>query len=260
MKTFALVFFAALLLCFRAIADTPITTLPFTIAASGNYYLANNLAYAGTAGNAITISASDVVLDLQGHRLICGTPPSTAAVGIAAVGRNNLVIRNGSIVFFKTGIYLSGAASQRAIIEKLNLTSNRSIAIQTEGRGVIIRENTILSTGSGFASGNLGTGVCATFSSGEGTRVINNDISDTYRPSSPSIAVYCVGGIVQGNRINNTITGLDGIKLSKGICLDNCVMGFDAGIEAGSTVKSRRNTFYGCVTSVGGGIDCGDNR
>ena len=263
MKIFALFFAAIALLGVRATADTPIATLPFTIAASGNYYLASNLSYSGTAGNAITINASDVILDLQGHRLICGAPPSNAAGGIAAVDRNDVVIRNGSILNFKWGIKLLGATTQRAIIEKLIFTSNRETGIWTEGLGVIIRDNTISSTGSGFSSGNLFTGVGGIFSTGAGARIVNNDISDTYRPGSPATAVWCEGGIIQGNRIANTNKGLQatGIELkNKGINIDNCVMGFDVGISTSSTVMSRRNTFYGCSRLVVGGVDGGDNR
>ena len=264
MKTFALVFTAAVLLCCRAIADTPIATLPFTIAASGNYILASNLTYSGTAGNAITISASDVTLDLQGHRLICNAPPSNTAVAIAAIGRNDLVIRNGAILNFNRGVNLTGAASQRAIVEKLNILSAREAAIWSETRGVVIRDNTIYGTGSGFASGDLTTGVVAIYSKGDEGRIVNNEVIDTYRPGSLGVGIESYGGIVQGNRITNTVkTGIGIAAFSQGMNgmnTDNCMSGLGVGIFASGNVINRRNTCYGCTTLITGGVDGGDNQ
>ena len=50
---------------------TPISSLPFTIAAAGSYYLTGNLT--GGAGGGITIGASGVTLDLMGYELVGGT-------------------------------------------------------------------------------------------------------------------------------------------------------------------------------------------
>src|SRR5436190_2248196 len=46
---------------------TPISSVPFTISASGSYYLTGNLAV--TTGTAITISADNVTLDLNGFTI-----------------------------------------------------------------------------------------------------------------------------------------------------------------------------------------------
>ena len=265
MKKISLVFAAAALLCCHAIADTQITTLPFTIAAPGNYFLANNLAYSGTTGTAITINASDVTLDLQGHRLICGAPPSNSVVGIAAVGRNDLVIRNGTILNFKRGISVTGATSQRVILEKLSILSAREVAIWSDARGAVIRDNMICGTGSGLPAGNVGTGVVGIYSDGDQGRIINNDVIDTFRPNSPSMGISCLGGIVQGNRVTNTTKSGWGIVASSqgiyGVVVDNTVTGFGLGIWAVVNVITRRNTCYGCDTLISGaGIDGGDNR
>src|SRR6187455_75010 len=50
-------------------ARTPISSVPFTISASGSYYFTKNLQFQNTSGNAIAISASDVTLDLNGFTL-----------------------------------------------------------------------------------------------------------------------------------------------------------------------------------------------
>ena len=262
MKTFALVFTTAALFAFHSPADTPIATLPFTIAASGNYYLASNLAYSGTAGNAITINASDVTIDLQGHRLVCGAPPSNTAAGIAAVDRNDLVIRNGSILNFNCGISLTGATPQRGIVEKLNILSARQAAIWSESKGIVIRDNTICGTGSGVTSGPW-IEIIGIRSRGDESRIVNNDVIDTYRPNCTGWGIVCYGGIVQGNRVTNTSQGTTGIfvlssKL-RGFALENCVSCFKVGVDGGGNVMCRRNTCYGCDQTLMGGVDGGDN-
>src|SRR5437868_8408613 len=63
---------------------TPISTLPFTISASGSYYLTTNLT--GVAGSdGITISASDVTLDLKGFTMTGAGGGGTDA-GISLTG------------------------------------------------------------------------------------------------------------------------------------------------------------------------------
>ena len=49
---------------------TPISSLPFTIAAPGSYYVTRNLALsAGEPGDGITIQTDNVTLDLGGYSL-----------------------------------------------------------------------------------------------------------------------------------------------------------------------------------------------
>src|SRR3954454_12050055 len=48
---------------------TPISSLPFSINSSGSYYLTGNLQFTAASGHAITISVSNVTLDLMGFTL-----------------------------------------------------------------------------------------------------------------------------------------------------------------------------------------------
>jgi len=70
---------------------TAITSLPYTIAASGSYYLTASLT--GTATNGITITADSVTLNLNGFALI---GISGSLDGIHSSGKNT-VIRNGIV-------------------------------------------------------------------------------------------------------------------------------------------------------------------
>jgi hypothetical protein len=99
---------------------TPITSAPYTISQSGSYYLSNNISV--SSGNAITISANNVTLDLNGFT-ISSTAASATGAAILLDAVTNVAIYNGHIssgvtnsyagVFggggFVEGIYYTGA-------------------------------------------------------------------------------------------------------------------------------------------------------
>ena len=51
----------------HGVTAVAITAVPFTITASGNYYLPANITTNLATGSAITINASEVTLDLNGR-------------------------------------------------------------------------------------------------------------------------------------------------------------------------------------------------
>src|SRR5207244_2456549 len=72
---------------------TPISSAPFTITNSGSYYLTTNLNV--TAGDAITVSANGVTLDLNGFT-IASTEASPTGTGILlSNNRSAIHILNG---------------------------------------------------------------------------------------------------------------------------------------------------------------------
>src|SRR5215469_5292318 len=68
-----------------------INTLPYTISVPGDYILERNLT--SNAPTLITITASDVTLDLNGHTL----SSTSSKYAIYLGGVQNVVIKNGSI-------------------------------------------------------------------------------------------------------------------------------------------------------------------
>jgi hypothetical protein len=98
----------------------PISTAPFTISQPGSYYLTTNLTVSG--GNAITIAANGVTLDLNGFTISSTTNPASGTAVLIGSGLRNIAIQNGHIqggvtndgsgVFsgpgFGYGIYYSG--------------------------------------------------------------------------------------------------------------------------------------------------------
>ena len=83
-------------------AQTPIASLPYTVSSGGNYYLTQNLTYSGAAGNAITVNASNVTIDLNGYQLF--SPNSNNSVGIYGNNVSNVSIKNGAIAGFTFAI------------------------------------------------------------------------------------------------------------------------------------------------------------
>ena len=77
---------------------TAITTLPYTVNISGVYCLTGNLSTSMTVGNAITIAANNVTIDLNGWHLGGRTSGlGTQAFGIYAHQQNNITIKNGTV-------------------------------------------------------------------------------------------------------------------------------------------------------------------
>jgi hypothetical protein len=91
----------------QGVVATPITTVPFVISTSGNYYLPANLTFTAAAGAAITITASEVVLDLNGRTLSSGIP-TAFTVGVLVFNSLDVTVQNGDIDNFGyAGVYLA---------------------------------------------------------------------------------------------------------------------------------------------------------
>jgi len=98
---------------------TPISNVPFTIGASGSYYLTGNLAVGTAGGSAITISADQVTLDLNGFTISSTASPASGTAVLINGVRRNVTVTNGHIrgttTFaagaFTTGGFLDGVAS-----------------------------------------------------------------------------------------------------------------------------------------------------
>jgi hypothetical protein len=90
-------------------AQTVITSLPYTISSAGTYLLNQTLHYPLGSGNAITVTASNVTLDLNGYGIInTATQTTTTATCIFASNVENITIENGEIFGFQHGIHLLG--------------------------------------------------------------------------------------------------------------------------------------------------------
>jgi hypothetical protein len=75
---------------------TPIGSLPFTITQNGSYYFTKNLHFTAASGDAITISANNVTVDLMGFTLSSNGAVTGDAIRLNP-GVRNISIGNGAI-------------------------------------------------------------------------------------------------------------------------------------------------------------------
>ena len=74
----------------------PLTGFPVTIIRPGSYYLVASPTFSATEGNAITVTVSNVTIDLMGFTLI-STPAVTGDAIHIQNGLRNVTVKNGVI-------------------------------------------------------------------------------------------------------------------------------------------------------------------
>lgn len=96
----------------QPVTATPISTLPYVINTSGNYYLTQNLTTNASAGAAITVNADQVVIDLNGRSLV-DSQTSDFAYGILINGHEDCLVQNGDVDGFYIGVFFAPGASDQ---------------------------------------------------------------------------------------------------------------------------------------------------
>ena len=91
---------------------TPISSVPFIIDAPGSYYLTRNLQFTAESGDAITVTVSDVTLDLMGFTL-SSAPAVTGDAIRMNPGLRNIAVKNGTITG-NTTVTTSGTPPNQA--------------------------------------------------------------------------------------------------------------------------------------------------
>lgn len=271
MKNFTLISVFALILSAPTQAETinctAIISLPYTIATQGAYCLTGHLSTSMASGNAITINANNVVLDLNGFKLggqAAGL--GTTANGIYAYQRQNITIRNGTVRGFYRGIHLSDTTpyntSQGHVIEDIRVDQNTFMGISAYGSGNMIRNNQLVATGGTTTSANAYAYGIGTV--GAATQVLNNLVTEVTAQGTGEaygIEMYnASNSVVAGNRVSNIASlsgGTIGIFLNSGTNLavrDNIVttvlngIYFNPGVTGtymGNLVRSTSSPYTG---------------
>ncbi len=227
----------ALLLCTLAAAraQTVITSLPYTITASGLYVLNNNLNGSQTSGSLITINASNVTIDFQNH-YIAGAVGNTAQTtfGVYANERSNLTIKNGTIAYCNKGIELdgNGSATTNSVnhqIENMRVTYCYYLGIQiSAGPGSRVANCQISQTG--FSGAGSAFGI---FITGDGVTVQSNVVSIVTASGNGSLALYTTGNdFFRQNTISNAYYGVVGGKYQDNLT-SGCTTAYTGGTDAG---------------------------
>lgn len=249
------------------IAATPITRVPYIIKKPGHYLLKKDLVFTPTvaaSGQAITIAADDVTLDLGGHVISSSAPQdatnTTRGVGLASAPTIHTTIRNGVLRNFNHGILLQkNDSAGRVLIEDMVISNSGTGGILVEATSIEIRHCTIVDTGYNQA---LTTTFGISASGAGSTRIVDNDISNSlYTTGFLNIGIITTSGIVERNRILGH--GVAGISCSgESFALDNVISGFANGIQAASAaVKYRGNTTFNTILSpFNGGTAIGNEN
>ncbi len=252
---------------------TEITTAPYTISTQGIYCLNGNLEANIASGNAIEITVNNVVIDLNGHKIgNLAAGPTTTAIGIYAYQRQNITIRNGTIRGFEYGIYLSDPSpyttSQGHIIEDIRADLNTNSGIRVYGRGNIIRNNIVVSTGRTDLTNSHAYGISV---AGPGNRVINNDVYETKEHGMGNAnGIYgelCDGAVIDNNRVGNaafgtgTSLGIFLVSANDVLLTNNKITRINYGIFFGVSTGAYMNSLvYGATTAFTGGTAAGSTN
>ncbi|MDI6782931.1 MAG: right-handed parallel beta-helix repeat-containing protein [bacterium] len=229
---------------------------PYTISQSGSYIVVKDLT-TPIDTNCITINASNVTIDLNGHTLYgAGTAVGASGKGIVAgSAQHNITVTNGVIRDFRTrGIELFGKNCQ---VSKVKAVSNRTAGIYISGDGGIVsgsvaegNHSTGISVGDGsVVTGNVAvnngwSGISAPYgctvtgnsgynNGGDGIAVLGNCVvTNNSVARNARYGIFAMDGCtVTGNSINNN--GQNGIYLSS----KNYI--------AGNTIADNTSATYG---------------
>jgi hypothetical protein len=202
---------------------TDIVELPYRISASGYYKLTRDVDFAGVEGYGITVSASDVVLDLNGFT-IKSDLGTAAGIGTTSDARN-VTIENGAITGFTSGHGLD-LNSPEILVQNLRLIHNLS--------GI-------------FAIGSNFDTIQDCFIVGRGA------MSDY-----GVFIISCTGIVVKNNQIASANTGCSSNGGNSFIA--NQIASCSVGLELGTGDKYQGIVTNGCTTPFSGGTAVGDGN
>jgi hypothetical protein len=248
----------------------PIEALPYVVSAPGSYCLRGDLTTDQQSGAAITVNASHVTLDLSGFALR-GQPPQpglTQAVGVRAVSRSHVTVRNGTVTGFLRGVVLQGASSglnDGHVVEDVHVDFNRLEGIAVEGAGSLVRRNRVLGLYGSEALAADTTGIRVL---GAGAQVGQNVVTEVYGSgghAAHGIHVSSLGAVVEGNRVANgrlVGTPATGITLAQAeaLVLGNELAVLDRGLVFEFPGRYRDNVTTGVTVPYSGGDDAGNNH
>jgi hypothetical protein len=253
----------------------PINSVPYTIVRSGVYCLTKNLSCALKGGNAITIKASNVTIDLNGYYLVNRFAPTNESNGIYAVDRQTITVRNGMVRGFKKGVMLDispsadGEDSRCHLIEDMLADHNSLVGLMVYGRESTIRNNRVVATGGyeGDDADNL-AGTIGIYVNGSNAMVLNNAVLEM-NGRGYNRGIYAIGhnALIENNHISNTVnrgSATYGITAwtESAIVVRNTVSGVDQvgiGFPFVEGAVYRDNVTTDVAVPFGGGTDAGGN-
>lgn len=187
---------------------TPVVP-PATINKPGSYCLTQDyVVEVGDTRAAIQINTNNVVLDLNGHRIVNASPSlGTSTTGIRSgeeeetVGRHTVTIRNGVIRGFTVGVMLSGSASKNSRVEDMLVDRSSYAGISVFGTQMIVRRNRVMNTGStGKRTFPDASGISAV---GDAITIDDNEVDGVVSDNrAVAITAYGLNNVLSNNRVS----------------------------------------------------------
>jgi hypothetical protein len=207
----------------------PIDGVPLVINATGSFYLTKNLHFTEPTGDAITIAASDVTIDLNGFAITSDAVVTGSAIVVSGT-RDNITVRNGSIrgnsapptlAGFLNGI--DAMTAQNSRFERLQISSCRQRGI-TAGATSLIQ--------SCQARGNGGIGLWAMH------------VMDSLAESNQD-GIYGEAAVERCTSQYNVGVGMQSFRVTHGFARLNGDIGIYAFIGTVSHCTSAQNGSFG---------------
>jgi parallel beta-helix repeat protein len=196
---------------------TPISSVPYTITSSGSYYLTGNF-FCGT--NAITVSANEVTIDLNGFTLYGESEFATAI--LVPNPQWDITIRNGKFDYWHEAVGATNAIGSR--FENLQSFETYYNSFSIGANSVVAGCSVINSTLSGG-----GTGI----QTGDGVVVSDCTVINNFNHYSFGIVVGR-GCVIDSSICTSNFVGIitgDGTKLQGCSLLGNEANGLEAGSD-----------------------------
>ncbi|MHC4334199.1 MAG: right-handed parallel beta-helix repeat-containing protein [Planctomycetota bacterium] len=253
----------------------PISSLPYTISASGSYYLTGDLT---TDSNSISVEANDVTIDLMGYSLT-GSGSAGCGAWMGYSPKSNIEIRNGTVRNFLLGVGAMFANHRNVRIIGLRVHGNTAGGLILEVQGCLVKDCTVSGNAGGINCGIASTVVgnvvddngYSGIRAGSGSTVTGNTVTDN---NSVGISVDYVCTVSENTVANNTYGGIDansGCSVTHNTVGSNGGCGIvvlDASTASGNTasyntedgiqVNGRSNITYNtCVGNGFGGDGAG---
>ena len=250
-----------------------IDSLPAVIGTQGVWCLRQNLSTAMSQGNAIEVQTNNVTIDCNDFKLggLAADPPEgqTLAIGVRALDRHNVTVRNCNVRGFRDGINLYGGGGHEVVDNRVDNSVSHGILVYSPdaGAGSIVAGNAVYDTMSvnhavygtqgygiyvtGDAVGNIVSGIQAGFGSAfgiyvqaAGTEVRGNTVRDIAAAGETfAYGIYVTDRVaVRDNTVFVDDGPVNGFGVygngSDNVCSRNTVIGFQTG-------------YFGCEGSGG---------
>ncbi|MEN1726872.1 MAG: right-handed parallel beta-helix repeat-containing protein [Pseudomonadota bacterium] len=260
---------------------TEINSLPFTISAPGSYVVTQSLTNASSFDDGITISASNVTLDLGGFTLsgsaVPFAIPSISDDPDGATGRNGddgivvsqnaqgIRIFNGHVISW-AGDGINALRASNSIFEDLVVTNNGGDGLVADFSAIIMGSTAFFNALDGLEADDGSVIVNSTarqngdngIQTSEGSVVV---ASSAFNNWSDGIDVGAGSVVSQSTSSDNRIFGFDialGGTVQGSAAYDNNRTGFD--IASASLVKNNIAALNGSCQVFVGVIGCPDNN